>query len=202
MGAGGAVTVRKPEFQMLCHPGYHHRADLPIIKELAWGSLSNLQIVLQSFDALQTPGDCLGSRARGGRWHGAIQYNDSVGGLHLDISEVPPGPPQLGLHALSGNFIVDDIAAMGAVRVGNTPAQTRRVGGGAGYQWTRKVAGKTVTVALNCEQFKKMIVAIANRRKLNRIIDQMEKLSRHILFEQNPHGARRKRLSNKVLGLN
>jgi len=94
------------------------------------------------------------------------------------------------------------LSQIGYISQGSVQDRTRRVGGGAGYQWTRKVAGKTVTVALNCEQFKKMIVAIANRRKLNRIIDQMEKLSRHILFEQNPHGARRKRLSNKVLGLN
>jgi len=30
---------------------------------------------------------------------------------------------------------------------------TARQGGGAGYQWTRKVARKTITVALNAEEF-------------------------------------------------
>src|SRR4029079_7572342 len=94
------------------------------------------------------------------------------------------------------------LSQIGYISQGSVQDRTRRVGGGAGYQWTRKLAGKTVTVALNREQFKQMTLAIANRRKLNTIVNQMEKLSRQILFEQNPHPARRKRLSKKVLGLN
>jgi hypothetical protein len=70
-----------------------------------------------------------------------------------------------------------------------------------GYQWTRKVARKTVTVALSPEQFRSLRQAIENRKKLGKIIGQMEKLSRQILFETLPDVCRRKRLSNNVLGL-
>ena len=45
------------------------------------------------------------------------------------------------------------------------------------YQWTRKVAGKTVTVLLSREQADLLKGWIAAGRKLNRIIAQMERLS-------------------------
>jgi hypothetical protein len=70
-----------------------------------------------------------------------------------------------------------------------------------GYQWTRKVAGKTITVALSKEQFEALSLAVQNERKLWKTIRKMENLSRRILFENQPHTRRRKRLSNKVLGL-
>ena len=69
-------------------------------------------------------------------------------------------------------------------------------------RWIKPYLKGVASNLLNREQFKQMTLAIANRRKLNTIINQMEKLSRQILFEQNPHPARRKRLSKKVLGLN
>jgi hypothetical protein len=72
---------------------------------------------------------------------------------------------------------------------------------GRGYQWTRKLAGKTVTVALTPEQFKKMKEAVAQYRALQKILAQMEKLSRRMIFEGSPHPSRRKTLSKKVLGL-
>ena len=71
----------------------------------------------------------------------------------------------------------------------------------SGYQWTRKVAGKTITVALTAEQFHALQQAIQNERDLWKTIQQMEKLSRQILFTNVPHARRRKRLSKKVLGL-
>ncbi len=70
-----------------------------------------------------------------------------------------------------------------------------------GYQWTRKVAGKTITVALTAEQFHALQQAIQNERDLWQTIQQMEKLSRQILFANVPHTRRRKRLSKKVLSL-
>ena len=71
----------------------------------------------------------------------------------------------------------------------------------SGYQWTRKVAGKTITVALSPDQFHSFKQAVENERKLWRTVQQMERLSRQILFETVPHAQRRKRLSKKVLGL-
>jgi hypothetical protein len=71
----------------------------------------------------------------------------------------------------------------------------------SGYQWTRKVAGKTITVALSREQFESLRQAIKNRRRLEKTITQMEKLSRQILFQTLPDTRRRKSLPKKVLGL-
>ena len=79
--------------------------------------------------------------------------------------------------------------------------RTARQGGGAGYQWTRKVAAKTVTVALTPEQFAQMKKAVANYRRLRQLLKQMENLSRSIIFQNAPHPSRRKRLSRKVLGI-
>jgi hypothetical protein len=70
----------------------------------------------------------------------------------------------------------------------------------SGYQWTRKVARKTITVALSSEQFRSLKNAIANRRTLEKTISKMEKLSRQILFETLPDTHRRKPLLKKVLG--
>ena len=71
----------------------------------------------------------------------------------------------------------------------------------SGYQWTRKVARKTITVALSPEQFLSLRTAIENRRKLKKIIAKMEKLSRQILFKTLPDTRRRKVLPKNVLGL-
>jgi hypothetical protein len=71
----------------------------------------------------------------------------------------------------------------------------------SGYQWTRKVAAKTITVALTSQQFEAFNQAVENERLLWKTIQKMEKISRRILFESQPHNGRRKRLSNKVLGL-
>ncbi len=71
----------------------------------------------------------------------------------------------------------------------------------SGYQWTRKVARKTITVALSPEQFRALDRAIENRRLLEKTIREMEKLSHRILFGTLPDTRRRKPLPKKVLGL-
>lgn len=70
-----------------------------------------------------------------------------------------------------------------------------------GYQWTRKVGQKTITVALSRAQYVALRQAVANERKLWKIATEMEKVSRQILFETVADTRRRKRLSKKVLGL-
>ena len=72
----------------------------------------------------------------------------------------------------------------------------------SGYQWTRKVAQKTITVSLSAEQFHSFKQAIQNQRQLWKTIREMEKISRQILFGTLPDTRRRKRLGKKVLGLN
>lgn len=71
----------------------------------------------------------------------------------------------------------------------------------SGYQWTRKVARKTATVALSPEQYQSLREAIENHRSLQKTIAKMEKLSRHILFTTLPDTRRRKPLPKNVLGL-
>ena len=70
-----------------------------------------------------------------------------------------------------------------------------------GFQWTRKVARKTITVALSPEQFHSLKQAVENERQLWTIIQQMERISRRILFGTVPNPPRRKKLGKKVLGL-
>ncbi len=71
----------------------------------------------------------------------------------------------------------------------------------SGYQWTRKVKGKTITVALSPSEFDDLAQAIANERKLNQTIRQMEQISRRILFTKRSLPSHRKPLRQKVLGL-
>jgi cyclopropane fatty-acyl-phospholipid synthase-like methyltransferase len=72
--------------------------------------------------------------------------------------------------------------------------------GGPCYQWTRKVKGKTVSVALSKEQFEWLEAAIAQWRQVQATLKEMQRLSRRVLFETVTHPPRRKRLGKKVLG--
>ena len=73
--------------------------------------------------------------------------------------------------------------------------------GGPCYQWTRKVKGKTVSVALSREQYEWLRKAIEQWRRVQSILREMQQLSRQVLFTTVPHPPRRKRLGKKVLGL-
>ena len=73
--------------------------------------------------------------------------------------------------------------------------------GGPCYQWTRKVKGKTLSVALSKEQFQWLQAAITQWREVQSTLKEMQRLSRQVLFETIPHPQRRKRLGKKVLGL-
>jgi hypothetical protein len=72
---------------------------------------------------------------------------------------------------------------------------------GSHYPWTRKLRGKTVTVALSKEQYEWLKQAIDNWREMQKTIKEMQRLSRRVLFTTVPHPARRKSLSRSVLGL-
>jgi hypothetical protein len=73
--------------------------------------------------------------------------------------------------------------------------------GGPCYQWTRKVKGKTVSVALSQEQYEWLKDAIQNWRTLQDTLKEMQRLSREELFESIPGPKRRKPLSKSILGL-
>jgi L-2-hydroxyglutarate oxidase LhgO len=81
-------------------------------------------------------------------------------------------------------------------------AQNRGPGaGGPCFQWTRKVKGKTISVALSEEQFEAMQQAIENWKKTKTIIKRMQQLSREEIFTTLPGTKRRKALSKNVLGI-
>jgi hypothetical protein len=74
--------------------------------------------------------------------------------------------------------------------------------GGPKYQWTRKVKGKTVSVALSQEQFEWLRTAIENWKRMQDLLRRMQMLSRQVLFTTLPEPRRRKRLTIKAMGLN
>ncbi len=74
--------------------------------------------------------------------------------------------------------------------------------GGPHYQWTRKVKGKTVSVALSQAQYVWLKAAIENWRHLQATLKEMQRLSREQLFETIPGPVRKKPLSKAVLGTN
>ena len=73
--------------------------------------------------------------------------------------------------------------------------------GGPCYQWTRKVKGKTVSVALSEPQYEALKQAIENWREVQQTLQRMQAISRQIIFGTLPNPPRRKRLGKKVLGL-
>lgn len=81
-------------------------------------------------------------------------------------------------------------------------AQDRGPGaGGPCYQWTRKVKGKTVSVALSKAQYEWLAAAILNWRTVQTTLKAMQRLSREVLFTTVPGTQRRKRLGKRSLGL-
>ena len=94
------------------------------------------------------------------------------------------------------------LTRIGYISQGSVQQRSVAASGRSGYQWTRKVAQKTVSVALSQEQFEAMKEAVTNERKLWKIIQEMERVSRRIIFASASDTRRRKRLSKKVLGLN
>jgi len=96
--------------------------------------------------------------------------------------------------------LVEQLRGLGWISQGYV--QDRGPGaGGPCYQWTRKVKAKTVSVALSAEQYQWLKAAIDNWKSLQKILKEMQQLSRTELFETIPGPKRRKRLSPRVLGL-
>src|SRR5580700_4868740 len=92
------------------------------------------------------------------------------------------------------------LSALGWISEGY--AQDRGPGaGGPCYQWTRKVRKKTVSVALSKEQFAWLSKAIENWHQAKAILQEMQQLSRQVLFTTIPTPEGRKRLGKTVLGL-
>jgi len=93
------------------------------------------------------------------------------------------------------------LVGLGYISQGSVVDRTTLSPPRSGYQWTRKVGQKTITVALSHDQYRALKQAVANARTLWRTVAEMERVSRQIIFATLPDTRRRKRLSKKVLGL-
>ena len=93
------------------------------------------------------------------------------------------------------------LAQIGYISQGSVVDRSKLRPPRSGYQWTRKVKRKTITVALSESEFLGLAEAVANERKLNQTIRQMEQISRRILFLNRSQAGPRKPLRQKVLGL-
>lgn len=92
------------------------------------------------------------------------------------------------------------LAQTGYISQGSVLQRSLATSGRSGFQWTRKVAQKTVSVALSRDQFLALSQAVRNQRKLRKTLAKMESISRQIIFGSSPDTQRRKRLSRRVLG--
>jgi hypothetical protein len=72
---------------------------------------------------------------------------------------------------------------------------------GARFTWSSKVHGKTVSLALSEEQADWLDQAIAEHRKLRKLLIEMRRVSRKIMRLRFPDTERRTPLNKKVLRL-
>ena len=108
-------------------------------------------------------------------------------------------PPRIRLQQ-QYQHLARSLAGIGYISQGSVLDRSRLRLPRSGYQWTRKLAQKTVTVALSAQQFRALGKAIENRRRLTKTLAQLEKLSRQILFQTMQDTHRRKPMPKRVLG--
>lgn len=60
------------------------------------------------------------------------------------------------------------------------------------YLWTRKLEGKTLSIAISQQQYDQLKQAIANQTRLDKILAQMRALTKEIIFANTPGVKKRK----------
>ena len=93
------------------------------------------------------------------------------------------------------------LGKVGWVALGSLVERGEPGQGGPRYQWSRRVDGKTVTVALSKEQFDWLQKAIQNQRDAWETLSKMHQLTLDYMWKHIPSTIRRKRLTKKTLGL-
>ena len=94
------------------------------------------------------------------------------------------------------------LAQTGWIALGSLLERDQPGQGGPRYQWSRRMKGKTITVALSAEQFAWLKQAIANQRDLLDTLAEMQRITAQHVLHNLPNPQRRKRFSQKRLGLN
>ena len=92
------------------------------------------------------------------------------------------------------------LGKVGWVAIGSLVERGEPGKGGPRYQWSRRVEGKTITVALSREQFDWLKVAIQNQREANELFGQLQRMTLEYMWKTLPCTTRRKRLSKRILG--
>ena len=121
--------------------------------------------------------------------------------MHAKLSAMKDSPDSLAALKAQYRRLCQSLARTGYISQGSVQQRSVADSGRSGYQWTRKVAQKTVSVSLSRPQFEALKRAVANERKLWQTVQEMERISRRIIFASAPDTRRRKHLSKKVLGL-
>ena len=83
-----------------------------------------------------------------------------------DPGELPPGYKQLRTR----------LGQIGWVALGSVLERAQSGQGGPRYQWSRRVQGKTITVALSAEQFAWLKTAIKTQREVWELLSKMHQL--------------------------
>jgi 3',5'-cyclic AMP phosphodiesterase CpdA len=120
----------------------------------------------------------------------------------LDFSHLKAPPAPSAAFPADYRRLRTRLARIGWVALGSLLERNQPGQGGPRYQWSRRVEGKTVTVALSAQQFAWLKNAIANQRAVQEILAQMHILTLQEMWKQLPETKRRKRLSKKTMGLN
>ena len=93
------------------------------------------------------------------------------------------------------------LANVGGVALGSLVERGKPGQGGPRYQWSRRVEGKTVSVALSKEQFDWLQEAINNQREAWDLLSEMHQMTHEHLWKHLPSTSRRKRLTKNTMGL-
>jgi len=109
-------------------------------------------------------------------------------------------PPRLVQLEARYSALRQELAGIGYLSHGSV---YRRPAGQPGnrFTWSTKVHAKTVSLALSEEQAAWLERAIAEHRRVQKILVEMRRLSRQIMRARFPDTARRSPLSKKVLRL-
>jgi hypothetical protein len=113
-------------------------------------------------------------------------------------------PDTKKVHAFSAAYgrLRERLARTGWIALGSLLERNQPGQGGPRYQWSRRVGGKTITVALSAEQFVWLQQAIANQRDLEDTLGEMQRITAEHVLHNLPNPPRHKRFSKKRLGLN
>jgi hypothetical protein len=109
-------------------------------------------------------------------------------------------PPRLAQLEARYAAFRQQLASIGYLSQGSV---YRRPPGQAGtrFTWSTKVQAKTVSLALSAEQADWLEKAIAEHRRVKKLLADMRRLSRQIMRAKFPDTERRRPLNKKVLRL-